>query len=133
MIHIGVSAYASEITLETCAHKEGYKKTDVEEKLPEDNSSNCKGPECINTCIDLEEISLQLNSLHKDVTTIVSNDAGRFLCEFIYYNSLCINPERTVFIHVPDINKKYTVPQMSEAVREIILLLLDQLRKNNCT
>lgn len=132
MVHIGVSASASAITLEICANKSGYKKRDVEEKIPEGNASHSEGAELIKACIDVEAISLQYNTTNKEVNTIISQDAGRYLCEFTFYTSLCVNPERTIFIHVPDIGKPYTVKQMSVAVYDIISLLLDQIRKNNC-
>lgn len=131
MVHIGVSAYATEITLETCAHKEGYQKLDTEGKLPEEGVAPGEGDSCIRTCFDIEKASLQFNATNSDdVKSCVSVDAGRYLCEFIFYTSLCKNPDRTVFIHVPDIGKPYTVTQMGKAVNEIILLLVDQIRTN---
>ena len=55
---------------------------------------------------------------------MISNDAGRFLCEYLYYQSLFIDPKRTVFIHIPELNKKYTVENLAETIQLIVYELL---------
>jgi hypothetical protein len=54
----------------------------------------------------------------------VSDDAGRFLCEYIYYQSLFIDPKRTVFIHIPDSNDDFTIENLAETIQLIIYELL---------
>lgn len=53
-----------------------------------------------------------------------SSDAGRFLCEFIYYQSLFIDSKRTVFIHIPDLDDQFTVENLAETIQLIICELL---------
>lgn len=55
----------------------------------------------------------------------------RFLCEYIYYTSLSIDPGRTVFVHVPVLDKPYTAQQIAQGLAEIISLLVEQLRSAN--
>jgi len=54
------------------------------------------------TTLPIEELK---NVLHKDNTpTEVSTDAGRFLCNYIYYQSLhfsTLNKTHSLFLHVP--------------------------------
>jgi hypothetical protein len=51
---------------------------------------------------------------------IISDDAGRFLCEYIYYQSLFIDPKRTMFIHIPELDESFTVENLAEAIQLII-------------
>lgn len=54
----------------------------------------------------------------------------RYLCEYIFYKSLSINPKRTLFVHVPPINQPYTVNELAEAISIIVKCALKQL---DCT
>lgn len=53
-----------------------------------------------------------------------SNDAGRFLCEYIYYQSLFIDRKRTVFIHIPDADEKFTIEKLAKTIQLIICELI---------
>lgn len=52
--------------------------------------------------------------------TIISTPPIRYLCEYIYYQSLFLNSNRTLFIHIPDIDEKNTVEKLAETVQLII-------------
>lgn len=56
----------------------------------------------------------------------------RYLCEYIYYTSLSINPLRTLFIHVPELNKPYTANQIAKSLEEVLRLCLLQLENCKC-
>ncbi|XP_067002997.1 pyroglutamyl-peptidase 1 [Anabrus simplex] len=128
VIHMGVSWMASELTIETCAHKSGYYKSDTCGKFP-GNGECCQGScEKKQAGLDLQQVVEQVNKTSHDVKACLSCDAGRYLCEFIYYTSLCIDDTCTVFIHVPEINKPYSVAQMAEGVRKILTVILSQIR-----
>jgi pyrrolidone-carboxylate peptidase len=84
VIHVGVSSYANKITLETCAHKEGYVRCDHFGNKPS------KGTECIakslESCIqvgiNVENICDYLNT-NLPVKACVSENAGRY--DYIVY------------------------------------------------
>ncbi|OQV19072.1 putative Pyroglutamyl-peptidase 1, partial [Hypsibius exemplaris] len=60
----------------------------------------------------------------------MSEDAGRFLCEFIYYTSLRINEKATLFIHVPPLDKPFGAAEIADAIKTVILRVCEQ---NNFT
>lgn len=72
------------------------------------------------TLLPLDDIYAQVKR-RTDVPVMISEDAGRFLCEYIYYQSLFIDPKRTVFIHIPDSDKQiFTVENLAETIQLII-------------
>ncbi|PVF96146.1 peptidase C15, pyroglutamyl peptidase I-like protein [Serendipita vermifera] len=136
-IHIG-AGYYGKYTLEKLAHRDGYFKTDtrkehapiqkryqafsaIEQGQSEQQpmAENDRGypiidensPVTISTGIDVEGV---VKDVKKELTTLSmpiepSDDAGRFLCDFIYYSSLRealvrYGPQgvgRVLFVHVP--------------------------------
>jgi len=51
----------------------------------------------------------------------------RYLCEYIYFKSLCINKDQTIFIHVPILDQENTVKKLAEQLKCIIKKLLAQV------
>lgn len=96
---MGVRKDARCLMIERRAHATGYVRGDINDKCPTDAS-----PCVLETGIDVEQLCREINdkSIANGCKACVSNDAGRYLCEFIFYQSLCIQPERTLFVHVPD-------------------------------
>ncbi|XP_068894659.1 pyroglutamyl-peptidase 1 [Tenebrio molitor] len=127
VIHVGVSSYANKITLERCAHKEGYVRCDHFGNKPS------KGTECIakslESCIqvgiNVENICDYLNT-NLPVKACVSENAGRYLCEYILYTSLSIDKSKTMFIHVPELGKPYSDKELADGILEIIRCALKQ-------
>lgn len=62
------------------------------------------------------------------VHVVVSNDPGRYLCDFIYYTSLNVNEMRTAFIHVPPLDRPYSARQMADGIRLAIREMLKQTK-----
>ena len=127
---MGLTGTGTGIYFETVAHKMGYVKKDIYEKLPEDNSA--KGRLDIHrTLLNVELVAETLvNSVYNEIPIHVSSNAGRFLCEYIFYTSLNIDHTRTIFIHVPNTDKGFSVKQMALVIREVILLLIKQIHIN---
>ena len=72
----------------------------------------------------IEDVCARIQRRSK-IPVKVSKDAGRFLCEFIYYQSLFIDRKRTVFIHVPSTNDdEFTVEKLAQTIQLIIYELL---------
>ena len=60
----------------------------------------------------------------------ISTNAGRYLCEFIYYTSLSVDPSRSLFIHVPDLNVA-DGPSLGAALKLVVDLLVKQIRERH--
>lgn len=54
----------------------------------------------------------------------------RYLCEYIYFKSLCINKHQTIFIHVPNLDQDHTVEKLAQSLKCVIAKLLNQVEKN---
>ena len=76
-------------------------------------------PRMLRTIIPLVDICARVQHRSK-LPIIVSDDAGRYLCEYIYYQSLYIDSKRTIFIHIPELDKNFTVENLAETIQLII-------------
>nr|XP_022907322.1 pyroglutamyl-peptidase 1 [Onthophagus taurus] len=130
IVHVGVSERAQLITLETNANRTGYIKKDYHGcchntgDICDDNSKDClKTGLCINDICD------HLNKSGK-VKACISNDAGRYLCEYIFYKSLYVDHTKVLFIHVPMLNQPYSCEQLTEGLIIIIEKALEMLMLN---
>lgn len=127
VIHVGVSIQASKIQLEKCAMN-GFCSSDYgNKKLQQpivclENSGHCS---ILKTTFDVEKIANFLNENHKPIFS-ASCDAGSYLCAYIYLKSLDKNPTKSLFVHVPVIDK---IPseETSRAIQKIIECCLLQL------
>uniref|UniRef100_A0A8D9A1W3 Pyroglutamyl-peptidase 1 n=1 Tax=Cacopsylla melanoneura TaxID=428564 RepID=A0A8D9A1W3_9HEMI len=145
VIHVGVSGVAEKITIESCGNRDQYEKPDVNDAMPCDFSckaaNTCDATDSsyeIQTGLDLNDLVNQFQSnkdelamlLNVDIGKVgieLSCDAGRYLCEYIYYTSLCMDKSRCVFIHVPPINEPYSLKQLTQSLLSIIFILSQQL------
>ncbi|XP_050294487.1 pyroglutamyl-peptidase 1 isoform X2 [Anthonomus grandis grandis] len=124
VVHVGVSALAEEITIETCSNKTGYLRPDVEEKCLPNSEARCGTDHCLKTGISTKAICERVNK-HPKIKACTSADAGRYLCEYIYYISLNQDNKRTLFIHVPPLDKPYSKAELTEALEEVIKAALE--------
>lgn len=65
------------------------------------------------------------NLLNNDYNVVISNDAGNYLCNNIYYNGLMyINDNKLktkmIFIHIPKIDKINDIKKLSEIFSKMI-------------
>jgi len=124
-IHCGVSGQAKKITLEKCARNHGYSRADIDNKSPPDQM-------CISCRPKEEKLSTNLNvpllaaECAADVDT--SEDAGLYLCEFIYYKSLVEMQGVSLFIHVPpeEVIKSEDAAKTIKCVLEKIVKMVQQ-------
>lgn len=119
---MGVSHKAECLTIECRAYNNGYQRCDIHAKYPDNMDTECK---ILETGIDTNELcdSLNKNCAKSSCQACVSCDAGRYLCEYIFYQSLSIDPTKTLFVHVPDL-EKYTSAQTAKGLYEILCHLL---------
>nr|CAD7196901.1 unnamed protein product [Timema douglasi] len=127
VIHVGVSSRDNTIVLEGCAHKSGYTKYDIFGLTPPQGQCSLGENNRLENALDLKYISSEVNKANLDVITTVSTDAGRYLCEFIYYTSLSIDASRTLFIHVPPLNKTYSAEKMAACIKTIISVIIKDI------
>jgi len=127
-VHVGVSSLATQITLEQKAHNSGYIGLDVAKCCPEDTVCVPGGGDEIHTSIDLGTVMAAVNIQSKEmelgVEVVLSEDAGRYLCDFVYYKSLNCSGGKSLFIHVPPVDKPYTALQMSKAIQLVLKTIL---------
>ncbi|XP_050541180.1 pyroglutamyl-peptidase 1 [Daktulosphaira vitifoliae] len=117
MVHLGVSCFAKTLTVETTAHGHDYLKEDINGICPD---SRCLANDSkLETCLSIDCL--------KDYDICVSQDAGRYLCEYIYHKSLTINKNQTIFIHVPELSEDNTAQKLAKHLKLIIAKLLEQL------
>ncbi|CAK9303098.1 unnamed protein product [Gordionus sp. m RMFG-2023] len=130
--HLGVSGLADEITLEKCAFNGPYTQCDINGKIPKSYCclSDYSQDAQFQTEIDLDLLcnTIKLENDSNILNKIsISNHPGKYLCGYSYFCSLSINPARVLFIHIPVINKKYSVDEITQALIIIFTTLLKQI------
>jgi len=126
-IHCGLHYLADAVVLERKARNNGYDILDVKEQLP---PGNCCYPQfrseeaCLETCLNVDDI---ISSINCPVPLTTSSDAGLYLCEFIYYNSLRRNPN-TLFVHLPPLERGFKLEDLAEVVRQIVISAVEQCK-----
>lgn len=126
-VHVGVHGLADSVQLEMCAHNDGYNRPDECGKKCRHGCCVEGGTECLSTSLDLEKICSEVMTAKSPCLVALSDDAGRFLCDYIYYKSLHLGQGTCAFIHVPRVDSPYSVEELVESLRLIILAMLKQI------
>ncbi|CAK9799556.1 Pyroglutamyl-peptidase 1 [Anthophora plagiata] len=128
VLHVGVSHKAKCLTIEYCAHSNGYLKLDVCNKCPDESNIE---PKILETKINVRKVcnTINDNSNETKCNACISNNAGRYLCEYIFYKSLLIAPEKTLFIHVPDFDQ-YSSVQTAKGLYDILHCIIKDMKEN---
>ena len=141
ILHIGLAAGRSYFTLERGAHRDGYDQiADVEgHKFSAERSSKVFGdcPAVLQPTFRVEDVWRRWRSELADqgIDVRPSEDAGNFLCGFIYYTSLAYfykkdGRERPVmFLHVPVLPKEEDVAKGRKVAEALIRALVDSRRQ----
>lgn len=121
VIHVGVHGQAEKIKLEKCAFNDFPSSDFASKKLLQPVVCLAKNGKCqvLETKINVDKITRHLNENFKSMYES-SCDVGKYLCGYIYLKSLDQDPLRTLFIHVPCINKPYSSEETSEAILKVI-------------
>jgi len=114
MIHIGMASGRKYYSVERRGHRDGYAMRDVDDELLEGTEKREAGelwaweglPEEILSDTNIDDIWRRWRAALPSADIRVSEDAGRYLCDFIYYSSLSYllkkeEEKRVVFLHVP--------------------------------
>lgn len=145
MVHVGLAAFEKQIRIERVARHGPYLHDDVKQDAPHKELRDygqeardinvrftCKpcSFECSKTRFDIERVCEKLNTLHQagelPISFKMSEDAGLYVCEYIYQRSLRIC-DRAVFIHVPDVGEQFKLEDITRCLNSAIELLLEEL------
>lgn len=124
-VHVGVSPY-NIVKIERRGKNRDYLHKDIQGTSPLKRCCVEGGPDSISTSFDLESVCGSLPEENK-VRVGISEDAGRYLCDFIYYKSLNLGRCPVVFVHVPPLNQPYSAEELGQALKDIITVLLTKL------
>ncbi|KAK4192812.1 Pyroglutamyl-peptidase 1 [Podospora australis] len=134
-IHIGMAGPRLHHSIERRGHRDGYNGLDVDgNRLNDDERREREGkdwvwdgcPEELLSDFDLEDVLVRWRANSPKWSDLrISEDAGHYLCDFIYYSSLAHlyrlgERRKVVFLHVPCDAGERAV----EAGRELLLQLV---------
>ncbi|CAJ2513411.1 Uu.00g015300.m01.CDS01 [Anthostomella pinea] len=135
VVHIGMAGPQLVYQLERRGHRDGYDKRDVDGRLLGDEERRrdqgddwvwAGVPEELLTDLDVEDVHRRwVERSPKNLNLQISDDAGHYLCDFIYFSSLAHlwkqqRPRKVVFLHVP----LHPDRQSLERGRELVLTLI---------
>ncbi|KAL8784601.1 MAG: hypothetical protein Q9213_003856 [Squamulea squamosa] len=119
ILHIGMAAPREYFTMETCAHRDRYLgKDEAGESMERDTlwQDEYRAPEILQPGFDVEDVWRRWRADLEGVDVRPSSDAGRYLCDFIYYTSLVEywrkDPKGmapVMFLHVPGGTKDFDI------------------------
>lgn len=114
-IHIGMASGRKFYSVERRGHRDGYNMKDVDRELLGDaERRKFEGddwiwhgmPEELLSSLDIDDVWKRWRAALPGKDIRISEDAGRYLCDFIYFSSLAYlekkeEDRRVVFLHVP--------------------------------
>ncbi|KAL9113620.1 MAG: hypothetical protein Q9227_002358 [Pyrenula ochraceoflavens] len=130
ILNIGQAAGRKYYSVESLAHRDGYKIRDVDGNLPTVEEKYWKNearlPEILRPDLDTEEIFARWKTnVDGEVDVRLSTDAGHYLCDFIFYTSLATKQSRTeekkaLFLHVPGGTDRASIDKGALAATSLI-------------
>ncbi|KAH8199330.1 hypothetical protein TruAng_006515 [Truncatella angustata] len=148
-LHIGMAGPAARYSIEHRAHRDGYKHKDVDGNLLEDDKRRERegdkwiwhgAPEELLTDLDIDDIYgkwVDRSPIYgKDGPELrISEDPGRYLCDFIYFSSLAHlykqnRPRKVLFLHVPAQGTSEFVKQGTELATQLLRSMVESEVEN---
>lgn len=142
MIHIGMASGRKFYSVERRGHRDGYYMKDVNEELLADvERRKMEGknwiwnglPEEILSDTNIDDIWRRWRTALPGLDIRISEDAGKYLCDFIYYSSLAYltqkeEVKRVVFLHVPTASDEEAVKTGVDITIELIRAMVQSGR-----
>ncbi|KAI0998825.1 hypothetical protein K3495_g9371 [Podosphaera aphanis] len=114
-IHIGLAQDRDYYSIERLAHRDGYRMADVDGFMCPDSRGHMAAdpnwvwyglPEELKSDLDIDDVWKRWKTSLMSADLRVSDDPGRYLCDFIYYSSLAYLAQSSrkklvTFLHVP--------------------------------
>ena len=114
---LGLHAKINHPQIEKCAYNEKTTKhPDADGVIPEDTRIEIGGPEMRKTGIDVD-------ALCQTLPFALSEDPGRYLCNYIYYKVLGKTKGKALFVHLPPLSEGWPLEKMKAAVDNLVTLL----------
>ncbi|KAL3921238.1 MAG: hypothetical protein SGILL_002850 [Bacillariaceae sp.] len=106
LLHLGVDASSKSFKLEACAYNQAtFRIPDVRGFQPRDVCifEEEEYATCLRTSVNVEQIAEIMTNRFPDITTEVSTDPGRYVCNYVYCSTLQQfgNDTKILFLHVP--------------------------------
>ena len=119
---LGLNAKATSPRLEVRAYNAVSQEVqDVQGLIPK--QANIEGnEECRATTIDIPELYSYL--LEKGFPCSISEDAGRYLCNYIYFKAL--GKGKALFVHLPPLSQQWPLTRQKEFVEAILSWMKEQ-------
>ncbi|KAL6869319.1 hypothetical protein ACO1O0_000644 [Amphichorda felina] len=138
-VHIGMAGPRPHYQIERRGHRQGYKSKDVDGKMLADEDEGGHGsewvwygcPDELESDLDMVDVLGRWQGLSpKDADLRISDDAGHYLCDFIYYSSLAHlwkqqRPRKLTFLHVPADASERNVALGRELAVNLIRAMVD--------
>ncbi|GAB1310868.1 Pyroglutamyl-peptidase 1 [Madurella fahalii] len=143
-IHIGMAGPRLYYSIERRGHRDGYDMADVDGELLRDGERRAREgrdwvwegmPEELLTDFDVEDVLARWRrNSPKHMDLRISEDAGRYLCDFIYFSSLAHlykagERRKVLFLHVPSDASEHSV----QVGRELVLQLVRSVVESELT
>ncbi|WQF78108.1 Putative peptidase C15, pyroglutamyl peptidase I [Colletotrichum destructivum] len=134
-VHIGMAGPRLFYSVERRGHRDGYSFPDVDgNRLGDEERRREEGdgwvwhgmPPEIETGLDLEEVLVRWRGHSPEGSDLrISEDAGHYLCDFIYFSSLSLlwkaqKHRRVTFLHVPSDASEESVARGTELTLQLI-------------
>ncbi|EKD20593.1 pyroglutamyl peptidase type [Drepanopeziza brunnea f. sp. 'multigermtubi' MB_m1] len=141
-IHIGMASGRKFYSVERRGHRDGYTIKDVDHELLGDEERRKREgdgwvwngmPEELLSSIDVDDVWKRWRAALPGTDVRVSEDAGRYLCDFIYFSSLAHlarkgEDRRVVFLHVPVAADELAIENGIEITLELIRAIVQSGR-----
>ncbi|KAK8739958.1 hypothetical protein OTU49_003284, partial [Cherax quadricarinatus] len=131
VIHVGMKNNTDKLMLEQMAHNTGYQYFDNHRMLPKNNICIPGGEEVIESGICMKMASQAINE-NGTLKSDRSTNAGRFICEYVYYLSLHQDRLRSAFIHVPPIEENLSASDIATGLAVAVEALYQQVLELDC-
>ncbi|XP_017053056.1 pyroglutamyl-peptidase 1 [Drosophila ficusphila] len=142
VIHVGVSGVAKCVYIEKLAYNHKFRRPDNSgQYLP---NGSCELPHnghanVLKCGLDVDKIVAAVNeecdgcvaptndNIKPLGATKVSKNVGDFLCGYIYLKSLDVDKKRSLFVHVPPIDKPFSTEKTAEIVFAVVEQCVQQV------
>lgn len=133
-IHFGHAAKARGFRLEEVARNRTAAMADVDGRLPARTLIAAQGPRLLRTDVPLDTLQLRLRALA--LSTELSQNAGNYLCNNVYYLSMTyakgrLRPALSLFVHIPPASFFQTADALEKGAAAIIRACVELRRRGS--
>ncbi|XP_075981382.1 pyrrolidone-carboxylate peptidase-like [Anticarsia gemmatalis] len=134
-IHLGATDVEGGFLVERQAMREEYCYPDDANMYAPEKRIPIPGPPCVTTDMDLDLITKNFEcDPHTNLPICVSDNAGKFVCEFLYYIVLNQREQNrySVFVHVPLTADHEEIARFSHNVERLLHHCVEHVRQKDC-